>query len=81
MAGFAFMGGRDLKVKDVPRHPGTPVIRVTAFALMGGVVVRSKPPRRREGGRGGRLRSGSEIPAQPERPAVEGPPSSARPPS
>lgn len=44
-AGFAFMGGRDEKVADVPVRPGTPLIRVRGFALMGGVTVRSRPGR------------------------------------
>ena len=42
-SGFALMGGRDVKVKDVPPLPGTPLVRVRAFALMGGTSVRSKP--------------------------------------
>jgi class 3 adenylate cyclase len=44
LEGFAFMGGRHAKVKDVPIIPGSPVIRVRAFAFMGGVSVRSKGP-------------------------------------
>ncbi|MGH3321280.1 MAG: DUF1707 SHOCT-like domain-containing protein [Streptosporangiaceae bacterium] len=42
-SGFAFMGGRDEKLADVPRRPGTPLIRVRCFALMGGLTVRSAP--------------------------------------
>ncbi|MDQ1445513.1 MAG: hypothetical protein QOI20_1977 [Acidimicrobiaceae bacterium] len=41
--GFALMGGNDRRVKDVPRLPGTPVVHVQAFSLMGGVVVKSRP--------------------------------------
>lgn len=40
--GFAFMGGNERRVKDVPRLPGTPVVRVSAFSMMGGVVVKSR---------------------------------------
>src|SRR5256885_4560964 len=42
LTGHAFMGGKDCKVADVPRLPGSPIIRVRAFALMGGVSLRSK---------------------------------------
>jgi class 3 adenylate cyclase len=42
LSGFALMGGNERKVKNVPRLPGTPVIHVQAFSLMGGVVVKSK---------------------------------------
>jgi class 3 adenylate cyclase len=45
LTGFAIFGGRALRVKDVPVLPGSPVIRVRAFALMGGVTVKSKPSR------------------------------------
>jgi class 3 adenylate cyclase len=43
LTGFAIFGGRNLRVKDVPVLAGSPVIRVRAFALMGGVTVKSKP--------------------------------------
>jgi Domain of unknown function (DUF1707)/Cell wall-active antibiotics response 4TMS YvqF len=43
VSGFALMGAKDENVKDVPLLPGAPLIRVRAFALMGGVSVRSKP--------------------------------------
>lgn len=51
--GFAFMGGREERVADVPVRPGTPLIRVRGFALMGGVNVRSRPTRAQvtDGGR------------------------------
>ena len=42
LSGFAIMGGNERKVKNVPRLPGTPVIHVQAFSLMGGVVVKSR---------------------------------------
>ena len=41
MSGVAIMGGKDCRVKDVPPLPGTPVIRVNAFAFWGGVTVRT----------------------------------------
>ena len=44
MTGHAFMGGKDMKVADVPRLPGSPLIRVRAFALMGGISLRSTSP-------------------------------------
>jgi class 3 adenylate cyclase len=43
--GFAFMGAKESRLRDVPRVPGSPVIRVVAFALMGSVVVRTKRTR------------------------------------
>ncbi|HEY2214690.1 MAG TPA: adenylate/guanylate cyclase domain-containing protein [Acidimicrobiales bacterium] len=40
-----FMGGRELKLRNVPLVPGSPRIIIKGFALMGGVDVRSKPSR------------------------------------
>jgi class 3 adenylate cyclase len=48
LSGTAIMGGKEARVKDVPRLPGTPVVRVQAFAFWGGVTVRSKPSRSAE---------------------------------
>ncbi|MGH2685555.1 MAG: DUF1707 domain-containing protein [Actinomycetota bacterium] len=45
VSGFPLMGGIDCKVADVPRLPGTPIIRVKAFAFWGGVTVRNKRQR------------------------------------
>ena len=45
LEGFSFMGGRDLKLRNVPRVPGSPRIRVRGFAIMGGISVESKPSR------------------------------------
>lgn len=42
MSGFALMGGNERRVKNVPRLPGTPIVYVQAFSLMGGVVVKTK---------------------------------------
>jgi len=45
MSGLNLMGAKDLRISDAPRLPGTPVIRIDAFVLMGSVVVRNKRPR------------------------------------
>jgi class 3 adenylate cyclase len=45
LEGFSFMGGRDLKLRNVPRIPGSPRIRVRGFAIMGGISVESRPSR------------------------------------
>jgi class 3 adenylate cyclase len=45
LEGFSFMGGRSLKLRDVPRVPGSPRIRIRGFSIMGGIDVRSKPNR------------------------------------
>lgn len=42
MSGFALMGGNEKRVADVPRLPGSPIVRVQAFSLMGGVSVKSR---------------------------------------
>jgi class 3 adenylate cyclase len=45
LGGVAIMGGKDARrLRDVPRIPGSPIIRVKAFVIWGGVSVRSKPP-------------------------------------
>src|SRR5579871_6780000 len=44
LEGFVFMGAKDgRRVRNVPVIPGSPLIRVQAYGLMGGVSVRSKP--------------------------------------
>ncbi len=45
LRGFSFMGGRDLKLRDVPIVPGSPRIVVRGFAVMGGIDVKSRPNR------------------------------------
>ena len=45
LTGFPIMGGKNLKVADVPVIPGSPRIVVRAFPLMGGIDVRSRPLR------------------------------------
>ncbi len=44
LTGFSLMGGKQNRVKEVPVIPGSPVIRVRAFSLMGGISVRSRRP-------------------------------------
>ncbi|HVF74143.1 MAG TPA: adenylate/guanylate cyclase domain-containing protein [Acidimicrobiales bacterium] len=46
--GIPLMGGIERRIRDVPTLPGTPVIKVKAFAFWGGVTVRSKPSRTNE---------------------------------
>lgn len=63
VSGPAIMGGRSVRIADVPRRPGTPVVRVKVFAFWGGVSVRSKPPRSRRpaGGAAARPRAGQPL--------------------
>jgi len=42
---FPFMGGRELKLRNVPIIPGSPRLVIRGFAMMGGVEVRSRPTR------------------------------------
>jgi hypothetical protein len=46
VSGLSVMGGRAVRVADVPPRPGTPLIRVRVLSVMGGVTVKSKPLRR-----------------------------------
>ena len=71
MDGLPIMGGRSMRVKDVPVLPGTPRIVVHAFPIMGGVTVRS----RRKKERPPAVAESTEPPAiekAPETPGVEG---------
>jgi hypothetical protein len=45
ISGFSLMGGYEARAADLPRRPGTPLVRVRAFSIMGGVDVKSKPLR------------------------------------
>jgi class 3 adenylate cyclase len=47
VGGFAFMGGKSVRLAEVPVLPGAPVINVRAFPIMGGVSVRTKRSRSR----------------------------------
>jgi class 3 adenylate cyclase len=45
LEGFSIMGGKQLAINgNVPVLPGSPLIRVRAFSVMGGVTVRSRRP-------------------------------------
>lgn len=54
LEGIAVMGAKECRLADVPVRADLPRVTVRAFALMGGVGVKSKPPR----GEGGRWRLG-----------------------
>ena len=41
--GFELLGNRELHLAAVPRRPGTPLLRIRAYALLGDVRVRSVP--------------------------------------
>lgn len=41
LRGVDLMGDRDLRLAPVPRRPGTPLIRVQAYTVMGDVKIRS----------------------------------------
>jgi hypothetical protein len=45
VSGFAFMGGFDHNASG-PGVPGAPRVRIIGFALLGGVDVRRKPPKK-----------------------------------
>ena len=45
LRGFSFMGGRTMRLRDVPRVPGSPRIIVRAFSCMAGIEIRSRPNR------------------------------------
>ena len=47
VSGFAFMGGREEHIAETRPLPGAPRIHVRAYAVMGGVNVRSRPSGRR----------------------------------
>jgi hypothetical protein len=65
VSGFAVMGSRSERVADAPPLPGSPLVRVRAFALMGDVTVRGK--RRSRGDAGLGL---PPLPPPPGRPRV-----------
>jgi class 3 adenylate cyclase len=65
LRGFSFMGGRSLRVRDVPIIPGSPRIVVRGFAVMGGVDVVSRSSKAgRRGGRRG-LEAAAGMPEMP----------------
>jgi hypothetical protein len=46
LTGFALMGGKDFKPGTTRPPPGAPLVRIKGFALMGGINVRVRGPRR-----------------------------------
>lgn len=67
LGGMPIMGGKKIRVADVPVLPGSPLISVRAFPVMGGVTVRSRPDRRTDEvgtGRGARQIAG-RVPTEP----------------
>lgn len=46
VSGLSVMGGKKVKIADVPPRPGMPVIQVRVLSVMGGARIESKPPRR-----------------------------------
>jgi hypothetical protein len=69
MTGFAFMGGRSNRAAHVT-DPGAPLIRLRAFALMGGVDVKVEQP---EAGLPPASWGGAEeLPGEPHRPMGRG---------
>jgi len=45
LRGFSFMGGRSLRLRDVPIVPRSPRIVIRGFAVMGSIAVKSRPRR------------------------------------
>lgn len=85
LEGIAIMGGKQQSIREVPVLPGSPLVRVKAYAFMGGVSVRSRRPpgegrpraradRSRRGGRSEARGLDRGTPEQPERPDRPAPP-------
>lgn len=51
VSGMVLIGERDIRLEPVPRIPGTPLIRLHVFGLVGEVQVRSRRPEHRPGWR------------------------------
>ena len=77
LAGFDLMGDRELRLAPVPRVPGTPLIRVRAYTVMGDVTVRSAGAGE-PGGGGWRRWLGHGVPPPPPLPPPLPPPESSR---
>lgn len=73
LGGIAIMGGKDSRLKHAPILPGSPIIRVKAFAFWGAVNVRSKPTHSQ--------RSGEGLPGATGPPIGRGPHRSQTPPA
>ena len=47
VGGFSFMGGHEEVGSERPPRPGAPLIRIRAYALMGGATIYRLPPQAR----------------------------------
>ncbi len=45
LSGFTLVGGRELALAETRRRPGTPLVRVRAFGVLGGISVESSRQR------------------------------------
>ena len=66
LTGMPIMGGKHIRVADVPILPGSPRIVIRAFPIMGGVTVRSRPDRIKQSDRveiDGGIPAGRTLPA------------------
>jgi hypothetical protein len=72
LTGFSILGGRHIHLRDVPLLKGSPRIRVRAFAVMGGVRVRSRPSRAAEAERHNDVRCHLQERRVPHREALGG---------
>jgi len=64
LTGLPIMGGKHIKIADVPFLPGSPLISVRAFPIMGGVNVRSKPESRKTGPADLERRPSQDLPVE-----------------
>ena len=46
ISGFALFGGRNDSRAELPPFPGSPVIRIRAFSIFGGVKIEDRTPQR-----------------------------------
>jgi class 3 adenylate cyclase len=62
---FHFMGAVETRLGSAPLIPGSPIVRIKAFALMGSVIVRTKRTRaERDADRAKRISSNRHDPAE-----------------
>ncbi|MFB9909144.1 DUF1707 SHOCT-like domain-containing protein [Allokutzneria oryzae] len=48
VGGFSFMGGKDVNVDEDSVTPDSPTIRINGYALMGGIEIVTKNPKRKQ---------------------------------
>ena len=48
VGGFSFMGGKDVNVDEDSVTPDSPTIRINGYALMGGIEIVTKHPKRKQ---------------------------------